>query len=257
MKINQGKQSKSRRMLIYGEPGVGKSTLASKFPKPLFLNIEDGIRDLDCDHTDQIRSLRDFQELVTTEVPSTDYATIVIDTVDWLEKLLSVEVAKAAGKTTIEDIGFGRGYQSLAKSWQDVFNGLTFLWNQGRHIVFTCHAAIERFSDPEGDGYNYYKPALHKTGSACVVEWCDEVLFCKHERLTKKADDGKRTVALQGNRVIVCNNMQSIEAKNRLGMPDYLPMTIESFYPFLKKNDIQAVATVATASSPVEEQVTF
>ena len=48
MKINKGKTAKARRMLIYGEPGVGKSTLASRFPHPVFINLEDGIRDWEC-----------------------------------------------------------------------------------------------------------------------------------------------------------------------------------------------------------------
>jgi hypothetical protein len=238
VKINKGKQAKSRRMLIYGEPGVGKSTLASQFPNPIFLNLEDGIRDLDCDHTDRIESAGEFMGYVVAELPKTDYATIVVDTVDWLEKLLMVDVATKAGKATIEDIGFGRGYQSLERLWKEVLNGLGCLWNQGRHVILTCHEAIDKFADPEGDGYNFYRPALHRTGSACVSEWCDEVLFCKHRRVARKADDGRRTVAVAGERIIVCNNTQAIEAKNRLGMPDEVPMSIESFYSFIQKPEI-------------------
>jgi hypothetical protein len=257
MKINKGKQSRSRRMLIYGEPGVGKSTLASQFPHPLFLNMEDGIGDIECDSTDVIRSYKEFQQLLALELPQTDYATIVIDTVDWLEKLLMLEVASAHGKKTIEDIGFGKGYQSLAKAWQDVFAGLTYLWKQGRNIVLTCHETIDKFADPEGDGYNYYRPALHRVGSACVSEWCDEVLFCKHRRIARKADEGKRTVAAKGDRVIVCNNMQSIEAKNRLGMPDEIPMEIASFYPYLTKNEIKTSGSVAASVVDPASEIQF
>ena len=259
MAIHKGKQAKARRILIYGEPGVGKSTLASQFPRPVFLNLEDGIRDLDCDHTDQIRTTKEFMQYLVAELPASDYATIAIDTVDWLEKLLMHDVAQKAGKATIEDIGFGKGYQTLAKHWQDVFVALSHLWNQGRHIVFTCHATIDRFADPEGDGYNYYRPSLHKSGSVCVTEWCDEVLFCRYSRSTKKADDGKRTIALQGERVIICNNMQAIEAKNRLGMPDELPMNIESFKRFMAKPDVKPATSVVASvkETELEESVTF
>ena len=83
MKINKGKTAKARRMLIYGEPGVGKSTLASRFPHPVFINLEDGIRDLECDHTDLVKSFREFQDCLVA-LASTDYATVVVDTVDWL-----------------------------------------------------------------------------------------------------------------------------------------------------------------------------
>ena len=259
MAIHKGKQAKARRILIYGEPGVGKSTLASQFPRPVFLNLEDGIRDLDCDHTDQIRTTKEFMQYLVAELPASDYATIVIDTVDWLEKLLMHDVAQKAGKATIEDIGFGKGYQGLARSWQSVFDALSFLWNQGRNIIFTCHADKSRFQDPEGDSYDYWHPKLNKHGSSCVAEWCDEVLFCRYSRSTKKADDGKRTIALQGERVIICNNTQAIEAKNRLEMPDELPMNIESFKRFMAKPDVKPATSVVVSvkETELEESVTF
>jgi hypothetical protein len=82
------------------------------------------------------------------------------------------------------------------------------------------------------------------------------VLFCKHQRITKKADDGKRSVALAGERIIVCQNMQSIEAKNRLGMPSEVPMAIESFYGYLTKNEIKPAAAVV-ANDSVASEITF
>jgi hypothetical protein len=254
MKINKGKQSRSRRMLIYGEPGVGKSTLASQFPHPLFLNMEDGIGDIECDSTDRITTYDEFMHLVTAEIPQTDYATIVVDTADWLEKILSERVASANKKKTIEDIGFGKGYESLEREWHIVFSALGYLWKQGRHIVLTCHEETGKFKDPEGDAYDYYRPALHKIGSACVVEWCDEVLFCKHRRFASKVDGDKRTISRRGERMIVCNNMLMIEAKNRLGMPDDIPMEIASFYPYLTKNEIKpSGSVVASVVDPASE----
>jgi len=238
MKINKGVRHKARRMLIYGENGIGKSTLAAQFPKPLMLNFEDGVHSIDADSTDRFRSYRELQDFLTIELPRTDYRTIVLDTADWLEKMLMDEVARSSGKATIEDIGFGRGYQSLEKLWKQLFVQLEFFWNQNRHIVFTCHEIIDRFADPEGDTFNFYRPALHRAGSGCVTEWCDEVLFCKHKRYTRKRDEGykqERHIAMQtGERVIVCNKQAAIEAKNRLGLPDEVPMSIESFYEPLK-----------------------
>ena len=76
----------------------------------------------------------------------------------------------------------------------------------------------------------------------------------KAERLPRAL--AAQSLAVAGDRVIVCQNLQSIEAKNRLGMPVELPMTIESFYPFLTKNEIKPTAVVAAGSS-VESSITF
>jgi len=225
MQINKGKRARARRVLLYGENGVGKSSLAAQFPKPLFINIEDGIGDLEVDSTAVIKSVNDFMSWLVY-IWDTDYQTIVIDTVDWLEKLLMYEVAKEAGKKTIDDIGFGKGYQNLEQKWKVLFEGFAALWGQGRHIVFTCHETIEKFTNPEGDSYNYYRPSLHLKGSGCVTEWCDEVLFLRYKIATIQKDEGfgaKRSIAIGGKeRVIVANKVATVEAKNRLGMPDEL-----------------------------------
>lgn len=226
MQINKGKRERARRVLIYGENGVGKSSLASKFPSPLFLNIEDGVGDLDVDSTSVIKSVTDFMSCLIA-VWDTEYETIVVDTVDWLEKLIFNEVAKEAGKKTIDDIGFGKGYQAVEQKWKALFEGFAALWGQGRHIVFTCHEVIEKFQNPEGDSYNYYRPSLHLKGSGCVTEWCDEVLFLRYKvASTIQKDEGfgnKRSIAIGGkDRVIICNKQATVEAKNRLSMPDEL-----------------------------------
>lgn len=236
LKINKGKRQRARRVLIYGENGVGKSSLASQFPTPLFLNIEDGIGDLNVDSTDVIKSVTDFMGTLIG-VWDTDYETIVVDTVDWLEKLIFNEVAKEAGKKTIDDIGFGKGYQAVEQKWKALFEGFAALWGQGRHIVFTCHEQIEKFTNPDGDSYNYWKPALHLKGSGCVTEWCDEVLFVRYRTLTRQMDEGfgtKRAIAVGGkDRIIVCNKTASVEAKNRLSMPDELPLSFAELSKFL------------------------
>lgn len=236
MKINKGRVPRARRMLIYGENGVGKSTLAAQFPKPIFLNLENGISDLDVDSTDTIKSVTEFYGCLV-ELASSDYQTIVVDTVDWLEKLIFAEVAQAAGKKTIDDIGFGKGYQAVGNRWKELFEGFHYLWEQNRHIVLTCHEAIQKFENPEGDSFNFWAPALHVKGSGCVTEWCDEVLFIRYRTLTTSKDEGfgsKRHVGIGGKeRVMQCTKSAAVEAKNRLGMPDELPPTFEAISAYL------------------------
>jgi len=253
VKINKGKVPRARRVLIYGENGIGKSTLAAQFPKPIFLNLEDGIGDLDCDSTGVIRSVTEFYQWLMHLV-ETDYETIVVDTADWLEKLIFAEVAAEANKKTIDDIGYGKGYQSVELKWKSLFDGFAFLWGQGRHIVFTCHETIEKFTNPEGDSYNYWKPALHIKGSGCVTEWCDEVLFLRYRTNTITKEEGfgaKRAVAIGGKeRFMCCTKSAAHEAKNRLGMPDELPPTFEAIARYLPQ--FQGKRPAAAAVEPVK-----
>jgi hypothetical protein len=230
LKITKGKTPKARRVLLYGENGSGKSTLASHFPKPVFLNLEDGLNDIDCEKTERITSLAEYQNNLV-ELYYSDYQTIVTDTVDWLEKLIMGSVAAAAGKKTIDDIGFGKGYQAVEAFWQSLMIGYTALWNQGRYIVFTCHETIDKFQNPDGDSFNFWRPSLHIKGSGCVSEWCDEVLFLKKKTIVVSKDEGfnkTRGVAMDGGRVIVTMKQPTCEAKNRLGLPAEVPHSFDS-----------------------------
>jgi len=105
VKINKGKRAAPRRVLLYGVAGVGKSTWAAQAPSPLFLNIEDGVSDIDCDSTSQLTEFNQVVEainwLVTAE---SEYKTVVVDSLDWVEKLIHKDIALAAGKETIADI---------------------------------------------------------------------------------------------------------------------------------------------------------
>lgn len=247
MQINKGKKARARRMLLYGENGIGKSSLASRFPNPVFLNLEDGLGDLDVESTNVIRSVGEFVGCLV-HLSDTKYETIVVDTIDWLEKLIFNEVAENAGKKTIDDIGFGKGYQAVELRWKELFGGFTYLWEQGRHIVFTCHEAIEKFTNPEGDSYNYWRPSLHLKGSGCVTEWCDEVLFLRYRTNTIQKDEGfgaKRAIAIGGReRFIAANKSATCEAKNRLGMPDELPFTFEAIAHYLPTIERKEAAPV-------------
>ena len=45
--ITKGKQKTAIRLVAYGAEGIGKSTLASQFPDPLFIDTEGGTAHLD------------------------------------------------------------------------------------------------------------------------------------------------------------------------------------------------------------------
>ena len=44
--IQRGRQSKPPRVLLYGVEGIGKSTFGSEAPKPIFIQTEDGLDEI-------------------------------------------------------------------------------------------------------------------------------------------------------------------------------------------------------------------
>jgi hypothetical protein len=225
MKITRGKQQRPRRVMLYGTHGIGKSSWAAQSPDVLFLNLEDGLADIDCAKTERITKWDQFYDaIVWLAQQKHDFRAVAIDTVDWLETLIHKEVAKQAGKNSIADIGYGNGYKQANAYWEKMITGLNWLrMEHGMTIILLAHSEIKKHQDPLLDSYDRYQPALHEQASATLQEWCDEVFFASYRVYTRKEDQGfnkERTIASGASeRYLRCVETPAALAKNRLNMP--------------------------------------
>ena len=87
--VQRGRSHLPPRILVYGTEGVGKSSLAATTPKPIFIQTEDGLGEIDCDKFPLAKSLEDVVAALTElETQQHDYQTVAIDSLDWLERLI-------------------------------------------------------------------------------------------------------------------------------------------------------------------------
>lgn len=230
-----------RRVLLYGTHGIGKSTFGSCAESPVFVPTEDGLQDLECTAFPLAKCYSDVMqacyELATEEH---EFKTLVLDSVDWLERLIWRQVCEEGGKAEIGEFGFSKGYERAVAKWDEWLSVLEKCnTERGMMVVLIGHAKIEKFNNPETDPYDRYSPRLHKAASAIIQEWCDEVLFANYKVYTKEADSGFNKTATRGigsgDRVIKTTERPSHMAKNRLGMPDEIPLAFNEYAKFLAK----------------------
>jgi hypothetical protein len=235
-----GKQTLPRRTCIHGKYGVGKSTFAAASNSPIFIQTEDGLADIDVPRfplaTDLGQVMAAVKELYTAEH---DYRTVVIDSIDWLERLIWSDVCRAESVQSIEKIGYGKGYTYALDRFWTLLDGLSALRNKrGMGIVLIAHSRIERFEDPTTDAYDRYVPRLHKHASAIVQEYCDEVFFATYKIHTRQTDtrfNRTRTQAIgTGQRVLRTSERPSHLAKNRLNMPDEIELSWPAYASFFE-----------------------
>jgi hypothetical protein len=243
VKIVSGKKTKPRRTLLYGVHGIGKSTWAAQAPNCLLLNLEDGLDDIDCERTEHLQSLDSVNEaLIWLANDKHKYQHIAIDSADWLEGLIHAEVAKKAGKD-FADIGFGNGYKSALKYWDEITFKLDWLRKEKSiGVILLAHCAIKKHSDPETDSYDRYQPALHDSASAMLQEWCDEVLFASYRVFVRKEDLGfnkERGIAVgNSERYLRTQESAACLAKNRLeGMPAEIGFSWSEYAKWFPKSD--------------------
>lgn len=244
--VSSGKQLKPRRVMLYGVHGVGKSTFGAMAPQPIFIQTEDGLANLECARFPLAESFDDvLSMLMELYSEQHDYQTVVIDSVDWLERLVWNEVVRRKPMTernkevrSIEDYGFAKGYTYALDPWKEVLDGLDALRNErGLMVILIAHAKIERFENPETEAYDRYSPRLNKHASSLIQEWCDEVLFATYKVHTKQSDEGfdkTRTRGIgAGDRILRTTERPAHLAKNRLGLPDELPLSFPCYAEYL------------------------
>jgi hypothetical protein len=229
--LRRGKQPRPPIACFYGPHGVGKSSLGSEMPSPVFICTEDGLGSIDTTSFPLARSYADVTdaigELLTQEH---EFSTLVIDSLDWLEPLVWAETCRRHNKPDIEAFGYGKGYAAATDIWRELLAGLVALRDaRAMMIAMTAHAEIKRFESPETEPFDRYQPKLHRTAAAVVVEACDIVAFCNFKTLVKKEDAGfNKTIARgigTGERLLHLVERPAYVAKNRYSLPDTLPLS--------------------------------
>lgn len=249
--IQRGRTPKPPRILLYGVEGIGKSTFGSQAPKPIFIQPEDGLDEIDCDKFPLATSFDEVNEaLADLQREKHDYETVVIDSLDWLERLIWDKLCDQHGVSSIEKVdgGYARGYTHALTYWRETIDRLNALRNErGMVVLLIAHSKVERFEDPESSPYDRYSPRLHKHAKALISEWCDAVLFATRKIRTQSEDAGfnrKRTIAHAigkdgGERILRCVGGPSCVAKNRYGIVEELPLSWAAFIQALTNNQQQ------------------
>lgn len=195
---------------LYGQPGIGKTTLALSAPKPLLLDTDNGIHRVQSEYRVdcvQVKSYEDILEVLEEDL--SDYETIVIDTLGELVNFMlkyfadkDKSLITRGGTYNIKIWGF------IKQEFQNLKMKLQLL---NKHLIFVSHTK----EDKDGEIKNYRMDVAGST-SETVTKILDFLGFC--EMLGK-------------SRSISFSPSARFYAKNSIGLNDYLEI------PQLKTGD--------------------
>lgn len=243
-RLAQAKRGKLRaapRCVFYGTEGVGKTTLAAFAPDPIWVDAEDGsgkvnvaryvFRNEAGGHVP-----RSYSEILwaiddLTRNPH-DFKTLVLDTADKVESLLwrhMIERDKARSKgdlESIEDYGYGKGYQVAVDEWRALCARLdTLRATRGMAIIILAHAHVKVFKNPEGEDYERYMLQLNEKAGGFLKSWADIVGFCHFDEGAGKVAGAKKAKGWStGKRLLNLVRTAAYDAKGRGGMPAELDL---------------------------------
>jgi len=236
--ITTGAKKRPQKVAFYGTEGVGKTTIASQLPSPLFADCEGGTDHIDVSRV-VIKTIAEFREVCLFLIREPhDFKSFVVDTIDWLAARDVEEMLAEDEKVSVEDYGFGKGYKKAEERFHVILSLLDRVGKAGINVVILAHSKILKFEEPDKGGtYDRYELKLEKKIAPLLKEWCDALIFMNFEsRIVErdaKQDGGKKRAIGGKKRIFHCERAAAYDAKNRHGMPETCEATIANLKPIL------------------------
>lgn len=229
---------KGKLCLLYGEPKVGKTTLACSFPKNLLLAFEKGynaiggVKAVDITKWSDVKLI--LKQLEKPEARAM-YDTISIDTVAIAWTLCEQFICSQEGVQKITDIPWGQGYTRLTQEFESVLRKITML---GYGLILLTHVDTRR-ETIDGNEVEFYAPALNKRCYPICNRIVDLIAYIG----TEWNEDGTSERYLYTRktpRVVAGSRLKYLDPKIKLGYKDLA----DAFARAIKKSEMYDGATV-------------
>lgn len=224
--IARTRRAEAPKILLSGEPKIGKSTFAASAPNAIGIITEDGLAGIDAQAFPLATKLEDVYAAIGVLLNEEhNYQTVFVDSLDWLEPLVHDYVCKQNKWDSIEAPGYGKGYVAALAEWRQILDGLEALrLARGMGVILISHVKQKRIESPTHEGFDAWVLKLNERAAGLVSEWADIVGFAAHRIIIKKTDAGfgqKEAKALKtGERVLYLEQHPAYPSGTRFGLAD-------------------------------------
>lgn len=240
--ITSGKRIKPLFGVVYGVEGVGKTSFGAQMPNPIFVGPETADQ-FNVARMPEPKDWKEFRDQLQDIIDS-DYGfkSVVVDSLDWLERMLHEHMMKLEGKSNIKDTcgGYGNWVDGAVKHWETVFRQFAEIRKKGIHILLISHFDVKPFNDPLSMApYDRYRMKLQEKSSAFIREAVDFVFFANFEtyKNNKASTDKKEKRTGDGTRIMMTEKRPSHDAKNRFNLPEVIPFDFKTVYDLITNSD--------------------
>jgi hypothetical protein len=276
--IQHGVSNAPPRLLIYGPPGVGKTTMLSQAPNPICIQTEDGEGLIDMPRFPLCKSYDDVMDaLYTLATEKHNFSTMGMDSLDWFEPMVWEKVILDHGGNIdtkkgmkivdrIEAFDYQKGYKLAMDYWREYTQAVNYLRGErGMMIIQIAHAVIQTIDNPETGSYDRYNIKLHtnKKGegaSAYLMQHSDCVLFVNYKVAIREEKGAFNQVKVRavgsGQRMMFTQERPTFIAKNRYNLPAQINFDEQANYWGVLANNIPYLRNYVaptTEPEPVED----
>lgn len=209
------------KMLVYGQPGIGKSTMALSAPNPVLFDFDGGVQRVNVAFqcpTLQVKNWEEavqaLEELRSGEVPCN---TIVIDTAGKMLDFMSDYIIRNDSKMRMRDGSLSlKGYGARKVMFVNFLREVSMM---GKNIVFVAH---ER-EDKDGET-KIVRPEIGGSSAGDLMKELDLVGYVQ---------------AVGSDRTVYWTPQEKFYAKNTCNLPSWqkIPVIVDENGNVTKQND--------------------
>lgn len=199
------------KMLVYGQPGIGKSTMALSAPAPVLLDFDGGVQRVNVSFQCPTLQVKKWEEVVDAinELRSgnSEFKTIVVDTAGKMLDYMSDFIMRNDTKMRMKDGSLAlKGYGARKVMFQNFLRDVTML---GMNIVFVAHEK----EDKDGD-VKIVRPEVGGSSAGDLMKELDLVGYVQ---------------AIGNERTVFWNPTEKFYAKNTCYLPasQKIPLIID------------------------------
>lgn len=147
------------KMVLYGEPGVGKSTFACKAPRPFFVCTDgnyEWLEDFGAKEKDHVEcgTWSEIKNALASDFEG--YDTIVLDLAEDAFKFGEYEFCQKNKIDHISDIGYGKAYDITRNEF---FIEMCKLFSKPKNVILIMHGITFVVKDRRGVDHTKYGPS--------------------------------------------------------------------------------------------------
>lgn len=213
---------KTVKMLVYGQPGIGKTSMALSSPNPVLFDFDGGIQRVNVAFqcpTLQVKSWEESQqaleELKSGDVPC---ETIVIDTAGKMLDFMSDYIMRNDSKMRMRDGSLSlKGYGARKVMFQNFLRDVAMM---GKNIVFVAHEREEKDGETK-----IVRPEIGGSSAGDLMKELDLVGYVQ---------------AVGADRTVYWTPQEKFYAKNTCNLPAWqkIPVIVDDKGNVTQKNDM-------------------